>query len=113
MVSNLSRAPRLQSKGDGNEIFQTCHGRTSVHRTNTAVRSVSRSASDEYPAMTLDGHQESVRMGVAASCPVLDPLIPILADMVRLIMSAERFMTGATSSHERRDTDNDSVVNDM
>jgi hypothetical protein len=80
-------------------------------RTNTAVRSVSRSASDEYPAMTLDGHQESVRMGAAASCPVLDPLIPILAEMVRLIMSAERFMTGATSSHERRDTDNDSVVN--
>jgi hypothetical protein len=34
-------------------------------------------------------------------------------DMVRLIMSAERFMTGATSSHERRDTDNDSVVNVM
>jgi hypothetical protein len=31
MVSNLSRAPRLQSKGDGNEFFQTCHGHISIH----------------------------------------------------------------------------------
>jgi hypothetical protein len=80
---------------------------------DAAVKSVSRSAPTEHAQMTPVANQEMVRVGTAAPCPLTDPLIPILADMVRLIMNAERFMTGATSSHERRNTDNDSVVNDM
>jgi hypothetical protein len=80
---------------------------------NLAVKSVSRSAPTKNVATTPDANQEMVRVRTAAPCPLTDPLIPILADMVRLIMNTERFMTGATSSHERRNTDNDSVVNDM